>query len=142
MSERVNGRARGTVPIIGFSEPWCGVVQHWRCSLPASFPLPASFGPTWRVSGDIELRREKRETRYFFTFFCLLFFAFFVFFFRLGYSSSAKPRYSALFFFHIVPPKNHMNFNQKNIFTYEGNNENFNIKHDFDQSLEMRCNGV
>ena len=55
-----------------------------------------------------------------------------------------KPCYSALAF-NIILPKEHKNFVFKQhsySYLYVGNNKNFNIEHNFDQSLEMRFSGI
>ena len=58
--------------------------------------------------------------------------------------NTVKPRYTAPAFY-IIPPIEHINFGPKKPFhsyLYVGNSENLGIKHNFDQSLEMRYSGV
>ena len=61
-----------------------------------------------------------------------------------SHRSTVKPRYSAPAF-NMIPPIEHINLCPKKCFhsyLYVGNKENLGIKHNFDQSLEMRYSGV
>ena len=58
--------------------------------------------------------------------------------------NTVKPRYNAPAFI-IIPPIKHKNFDLKKYFhsyLHVGNSENLGLKHNFDQSLEMRDSGV
>ena len=60
------------------------------------------------------------------------------------FATTVKPRYNTPAY-NEFPPIKHTNFGLKKYFNsnlYVGNSENLAIKHDFDQSLEMRYSGV